>query len=289
MPTQPLVRKAAGEIEPFSEYKLIHYLNQAGVSKNNEQNILQQIKTNLTADPFPTSEIHKLTYQYLTQTDPAAAARYNLRQAVMELGPTGYPFEQYVAQLLNHQGFITKTNQIIKGECTSHEVDIIASKANTRYMIECKYHNLRGSRSDIKTALYVWARFEDISQAWKTNKQVEEKFHQAWLVTNTKVSTDAEDYAKCRGLNIISWYRPYHHSLKDMIVNTGLWPITCLTTLVDEDKQKLVKQNLFLCKDIIKLNNKELKKLKIANSDIAVKEAQFICQVPQVETTPTHT
>lgn len=284
MPTEPLVRKGTGEIEPFSEYKLNHNLNQAGVEKKIKTDILEQIKFSLTKDPISTNTIHQYTYQHLLKTDPASAARYNLRQAVMQLGPTGYPFEQYVSQILDHMEYQTRTNQIVHGSCVNHEVDIVASKNNTRYMIECKYHNSRGSRSDVKTALYVWARFQDISEAWEANKKVEEKFHQAWLVTNTKVSTDAEDYAKCRGLTVISWYRPYHHSLKDMIVKTGLWPITCLTSLNDEDKAKLIAINKVLCKDIIELDKKTIKKLKISNHTDAQTEAKFICQVPEIET-----
>ena len=284
MPSEPTVRKGAGEIEPFSEYKLNHYLNQAGVIKKNRGEILELIKSNLKKDPLPTSVIHKLTYQYLIQTDPASAARYNLRQAVMELGPTGYPFEQYVAQLLNHQDYQTRTNQIVRGACVSHEVDIIAQKKQSHIMIECKYHNRRGSRSDVKTALYVWARFEDIRQAWEKHQHDTHEIHQVWLVTNTKVSTDAEDYAKCRGLHVISWYRPYRHSLKDMIVNTGLWPITCLSSLNEDDKMKLVEQNLVLCKDINQTDKKTLQKLKISNLAAAQAEAQLICTVPNIET-----
>jgi hypothetical protein len=150
-------------------------------------------------------------------------------------------------------------------------------------MVECKYHNKRGTRSDFKTALYVWARFEDISEAWDKSKRVGERFHEAWLVTNTKVTSEAEDYAKCRGLTVVSWYRPFRKSLKDMIVSTGLWPITCLSSLDEEGKKVLVENNLVLCKDLLAMEKKVLKKLRVSNLNEAIKEAGFICEVGDVD------
>ena len=276
------VIKGTGEIEDFSEHKLKRTLIQAGADQELEQELVAEIEAAMKKQ-LTTQEIHQQVYQFLKHHDPASAARYNLRQAVMELGPTGFPFEQFVASLLANQGYTVETNKIVYGACVSHEVDIIAVKKNTRYMIECKYHNKRGSRSDIKTALYVWARFEDISEAWEKSKRVEEKIHEAWLVTNTKVSEDAENYAKCRGLVVVSWYRPFRNSLKDMIVQTGLWPITCLSSLDDEGKKTLVEHNLVLCKDLLKLEKKDMKKLKVSNLNEAIKEAGFICDLPVIE------
>ncbi len=276
------VVKGTGELEPFSEYKLSHTLNQAGVDKDLEKQWLKQLAKEIK-DQISTEEIHRQTFEFLRQTDPASAARYNLRQAVMHLGPTGYPFEQYVARLLRAQGYEAETNQFVHGACATYEADIVARNDGVRYLIECKYHNARGTRSDIKTALYIWARFEDVSEAWEKNKQVDEKFHEAWLVTNTKVTTEAEDYAKCRGLVVVSWYRPYRNSLKDMIVNTGLWPITCLSSLTDEDKKTLVQNNLVLCSDLIQANKRTLKRLRIENIIDAQTEAKFICEVENVE------
>lgn len=281
MSKQPQVIKATGETENFSQYKLIRNLNQAGVNKPDKKKLQKLIEQNLFNNAISSNQIHQITLQYLQQTDPASAARYNLRKAVMDLGPTGFPFEQYVARVLKAQKYQTRTNQIIHGSCATHEVDIVASKENVRYMVECKYHNRRGTKSDLKTALYVWARFEDIDEAWHQSQNIDEKFHQAWLVTNTKVTTDAEEYAKCRGLTVISWYRPYHHSLKDQIISTGLWPITCITSLNEEDKKMLIENNIVICKDILKNPKSLLKKLKIKNLENILNEAETICKTSQ--------
>ena len=48
----------------------------------------------------------------------------------MKLGPTGYPFEDFIAKLLQADGYETKVRQILKGECITHEIDVIAEKNN---------------------------------------------------------------------------------------------------------------------------------------------------------------
>jgi len=82
------------------------------------------------------------------------------------LGSTGYPFEKYIAQLLRYQGYIANNNQIIKGFCVSHEVDVTAEKKEKLIFVECKYHNKLGIRCDVKISLYFKARFMDIEQGY---------------------------------------------------------------------------------------------------------------------------
>ena len=278
---KPQIIKATGETEDFSEYKLNHSLIQAGVEKTLRHEIIESVKEHLRTIT-PTDDIHEFIFNILKHTDSASAARYNLRRAVMALGPTGFPFEQYVSNLLSHYDYQTETNKIIKGVCVNHEVDIVAIKSDTRYMIECKFHNKVGVKSDIKTALYIWARFGDISQAWENNKQIEQKIHQAWLITNTKVTSDAENFAKCRGMAITSWYRPYRKSLKDMIVNSGMWPVTCLTSLPSSTHEELIKQNMYLCKDVMHTSRHKIHGITSHELKIAREEAEFVCQIPNL-------
>lgn len=276
------VIKGTGEVEEFSEYKFNHSLKQAGVDKDTRQEIIEIVTKDIDKH-IDTDEIHQKALSFLLEHDPASAARYNLRQAIMQLGPTGFPFEGYVAAILAKQGYQTETNQIVHGKCATHEVDVIAYQKSQRYMIECKYHNARGTRSDIKTALYIWARFEDIHEAWSKSKKISERFHHAWLVTNTKVTSDAEQYAKCRGLHVVSWYRPYRNSLKDMIVNNGMWPITCLNSLSNDLKQELISRQIVLCSDLIKTTKEEVSDLDWSILKQAIKESEFVCKVKNVE------
>ncbi len=73
---------------------------------------------------------------------------------------------------------------------------------------------------------------------------------QGWLVTNTRFTTDALQYGRCAGLHMISWDFPAGSGLKDIIDNTGLYPVTCLTTLNRSEKLRLLENRIVLCKSL---------------------------------------
>lgn len=62
------------------------------------------------------------------RNEQALAIRYDLKRALMELGPSGYPFEKLISDLLRKFGYRTKTNLTLQGKCVSHEIDVIAEK-----------------------------------------------------------------------------------------------------------------------------------------------------------------
>src|SRR5205085_12654308 len=105
------------------------------------------------------------------------------------LGPTGYPFEDFIARILQSFGYSTKVRQFLMGKCVSHEIDIVAEKSGKSCMIEAKFHNNPGIRSEIHVALYTQARFQDV--------KLRNTLDSAWLVTNTKTTVDANTYALC--------------------------------------------------------------------------------------------
>ena len=201
--SQICVLKAGGEKEPFSEDKLLASISRAGVPHELHNTALSHIKS-ILYDNIPTNEIYKHILEYLGKSQyPHAGTRYSLKRALMDLGPTGFPFEKFLAAILIKHGYKVQIDTVVNGLCVSHEVDVIAQKLGTNIMIECKFHNNIGNRTDIKVALYVMARYQDLTTGWM-NKANTTKFNEVWLVTNTKCSTDAIAYAKC---NIRIGYR----------------------------------------------------------------------------------
>lgn len=168
----------------------------------------------------------------------------------MELGPSGFPFEQFVGVLLNQQGYRTQVGVIVKGHCVNHEVDVIAEKDNHHFMIECKFHNRQGYICDVKIPLYIQSRFLDVENTWKKIDGHAEKFHQGWVVTNTRFSEDAAQYGRCMNMNLVGWDYPRNNGLKDWIDSSGLHPVTCLTTLTHREKQELLDKKIVLCKTL---------------------------------------
>ena len=239
-----LVQKASGEMEPFSEQKLRRSLRKSGASKNLVEMIVVHIRRELKSG-MKTSDIYRHAFSLLRRQELSVAGRYSLKQGIIDLGPSGHPFETLVGELFKAEGFSAKVGQIIKGLCVNHEVDVVAKKGSQRIMAECKFHNQFGLKSDVKVALYIKARFDDIKAAGQ-------KLDEARLVTNTKLTQDAIRYARCVGMKVLGWNYPVKEGLGARIDRAGLHPITCLTSLSRAQKRQLLDRGLVLCKDLIK-------------------------------------
>jgi Holliday junction resolvase len=272
------ITKFSGETAPFSDKKLSQSLQRAGASEDIASAITDKVSANLY-EGMTTKKIYRMAFDLLKKTANPLAAKYKLKEAIMELGPSGYPFEKYVAAILNFQGYTVKVGEFVKGKCVNHEIDVIAEKENQHFMIECKYHNQRGTISDVKIPLYIQARFKDVEATWVQIPGHGAKFHQGWVVTNTKFSTDAIQYGTCAGLKLLGWDYPDKEGLREQIDRSMLYPITCLTTLTRIDKQKLLDKKIVLCMEICK-DHQLLMNIGISESRIEniLKEAHVLCE-----------
>lgn len=263
--------KASGEETSYDQEKIVQSLKRTGASDEIIKEVLSKTEKELF-EGIHTKALYKIVFENLKKLSHGAAGKYHLKNAIMELGPTGFPFEKFIAGLLEVEGFAAVTNQIVQGRCVKHEIDIIADKGDQHFMMECKFHGYGGSICDIKTTLYVYARFLDV----ENNSQ---KFHQAWLVTNTRLSKDAEVYGNCVGMGLLSWNYPKGHSLRERIDRSGLYPITCLSSLSEQEKQTLLNKNIVLCQTLCE-RPAELNELKFPSekNNAVLEEAKLICK-----------
>ena len=197
----------------FSQGKLKQSLLRSGASNERADEIVEQIMETLV-EGISTRKIYKTAFRMLKNYSRPTAARYKLKQAIMELGPSGFPFEQFIGELLKHKGYQTQVGVIVQGHCVKHEIDVIAEKDEHHYMVECKFHNRQGYVSDVKIPLYIQSRFLDVEKQWKQLDGHAEKFHQGWVVTNTRFSDDAAQYGMCMNLNLVGWDYPRGNSLR---------------------------------------------------------------------------
>jgi hypothetical protein len=248
-PTHFFVTKASGESVPFSVLKLRRSMKRAGATKKQIDEIVQKVGENLYPG-IPTNRIYGLAFSFLRDHSKSVAARYHLKKGLMELGPSGFPFEKFIGELLRYQGYHIKIGEIVRGKCVNHEIDVIAEKDEHHFMIECKYHNLPGTLCNVKIPLYVQARFKDVEFSWKALDGQKNKFHQGWLVTNTSFTHDAIKYGTCAGLHLLGWNYPKKNSLQTLIDSLGLYPLTCLTSLTKPEKQLLLFKNIVLCQEL---------------------------------------
>ncbi len=282
------VTKSSGEKSPFSEQKLRKSLERSGASDDQINSVLKEITLKLF-EGISTKQIYKLAFSKLKNNSRHTAARYHLKNAIMELGPSGFPFERFFAEILNCQGYTTKVDQVEQGKCITHEIDIIAEKNNDVSIIECKFHNQAGKFSDVQVPLYIQSRFKDVEEQWLKQTDSKNKSYRAWVVTNTRFSIDATRYGNCAGLNLVAWDYPMNKGIKDLIDSYGLYPITCLTSLTRLEKQRLLDKAIVLCKEIY--NNKPILQsagIKESRITTVMKEAEQLCQhLINVKTTTT--
>lgn len=268
-----LVKKASGTQDVYSEDKLSRSLARSGVSKQMIQDIIQKIQPRLY-NGISTKKIYQLAFQQLKKTSRGNAGRYNLKRAIMSLGPSGFPFEQYIGAIFEWKGYQVKTKQFLEGVCVTHEIDVLAENEQHVLLIECKYHNSQGIFSNVKVPLYIHSRYLDVLGMW--NKSNSKKPLEGWVVTNTKFSTDALKYGTCAGLNLLGWNYPGKKSLSNLVDESGLYPISCLTTLTNKEKGQIMDSGIVLCKDLVKqqdlLRKMAMSQLRIQKLLAEVKE-----------------
>lgn len=245
-----LITKADGTRETFDDHKLLGSLARAGADRTTAQEIAGEVELELF-DGITTQEIYRRAFARLRAHRHGIAARYSLKRAVWDFGPSGFPFETYIAALLRAEGWEASTDKVIRGGCVEHEVDVVAKKGGELLYVEAKFHNSPGFKTDLKTALYVKARMDDIRAAHAAKKGGDKTVVLGLLVTNTKFTTHATHYAACAGLDLLSWDEPHGHTLHDRIAAVGLYPITALTTLSRREKLALLEKRIVLCSEIV--------------------------------------
>ena len=244
------VTKASGQQMVFLPDKLKHSLESAGASPVVSGEILASILRD-SYEGIPTGKIYRHAFRLLKQYSGSQAAKYKLKLAIMELGPTGYPFEQFIAEILKAKGYQVRTGQILEGKCVTHEVDVVAEKAGEQIIGECKFHNKPGLKCDVKIPLYVDSRFRDIRTHLGEQKIRSGKSLQGWVITNTHFSADAIQYGLCSGLQLLGWdYPSSGENLKNIIDRLGLHPLTCLTSLRNAEKQYLLDHRIVLANQL---------------------------------------
>jgi hypothetical protein len=266
------VVKADGSTEEFQPRKIMRTMRRAGASVEVAKRVLKEIE-DTAYDGITTREILKRVKALLQKEELRSAMRYDLKGAIMRMGPAGFAFETFVSEILSHYGYRTKLRSILQGRCAQHEVDVVAERTSgvaRRCLIECKYHNMAGLSVELKDALYTYARFLDLNEGSDLGKC--ERFDEVWLVSNTRASPDAAKYASCRGIKLLCWGCPRGRGLEELITEKKLYPVTILRSVDKATLNNLFLADLMLAKDLVthdinylkektKLSEEKLKKL----------------------------
>jgi hypothetical protein len=269
-----MVVKKSGEEEEYDEEKVMRSMRRVEVPEDLQPEVLSHIKTKFKDGHISTDEMFRHVLEYLEPRDRKSSLRFNLRQAIFELGPTGFPFEQYLARIFKIMKYNVTTDIIMNGDCVRHEIDLLLEKDNHRETVEVKFHNHHVVKTDVHVALYTYARFLDIKE--KNN------IDNVWLVTNTKLTTDAIAYANCKGMPVIAWNYPSKGNLQDLVEDPQMYPVTILSSLSSQEKKRLVEKNIVFCRDLLIKSDRELADPLIRNNSLqkAKEDAQLVCPLP---------
>lgn len=267
------VIKANGKKEEFNPEKIRGSLTRARVDRAISDEIIEHIEKEVFED-ISTGAIFKRVMTLLNESSPSRASCYDLKEAIMRLGPAGFPFETFIAEILREHGFQTVLRTRLMGKCAEHEIDVIATdKSDKRFIIECKFHNSPGNYIDLKEALYTYARLLDLNNG-------NNSFDGAWLSCNTKASTEAQRYAECMNIKLLCWRHPKDGSLEKMIAEKNLYPITILQSAGPEIIERFSRAGYMLVKDLLQEDFRNIRRktgLKDRKIRKLLEEAERIC------------
>lgn len=258
-----------GEKEPFSFKKVYQSARNCGASKEMAFEIASQIEKEI----FPgikTSQIFDRIFELLLTKSPQSAIKFNLKKAIEDLGPTGFPFEKFIARIFESEGFEVKLNQTIPGFCVDYEIDFTAKKGNVIYIGECKFRQEVGGRVELKHALANYARFLDIQKGKYLNGNF---VYKSLLVTNAKFTSRVIQYSRCVGVELLGWKFPPHEGLEKLIEKNQLYPITILPSVHPSLAKTLILNKIILVKDVF---SKKFEELDFKEKEKVKKEAEIL-------------
>ena len=250
-----LITKADGNKEGFDKKKIIRTCLRAGADRKTAEEIAGYVEKQIN-NGDTTRKIYKLILAELEKGEDKTAFAYRLREAVSELPPV--TFEHFTKRILELHGYKCTWNRLIKGECITHQVDIVAKKEDKLFLVECKHHTNHHRLCGLGKALQLWARLDDIQNGFKNGKN-KYNFTQAWLFNNTKFSNHVKQYANAKNIKLSGWRYKGNDSVECMVHEKKVYPITLLK-IDSQLKEKLMANNMFTFLDIAHKKD-ELRKL----------------------------
>jgi hypothetical protein len=239
----------SGEREPFSYNKVYNSARRAGAGED----LAKEIAGTVQKQAYPgikTSAIYEKVKELLGKSAPASAIKFDLKEAMKKLGPSGFPFEKFVGKIFSSRGFQIRLNRHIRGRCASYETDFLAEKKSVLYLGECKYRMEGGNKIDLGVCLGNYARFLDIEKGelGKTSLKIK-----SLIVTNAKFTAKAEKYSKCTGVELLGWRYPGKKGLESLIEEKKIYPVTILPSVKKWLADILIAEKIILARDILKI------------------------------------
>lgn len=245
------VRKYSGDLVPFNPDSLLYSLKNSGANENESQSIFKVVEREMF-DGISTKKLYEIAFAELKKLRHSFAARYSLKNAIKALGPEGYYFEKWMAKILQTQGYDAITSQTLQGSAVTHEIDVLASRKSELLICECKFRNDLDAKISVTTPMYFLSRFNDLKEHTFDFFGKKLQPTKGFLITNAFFTIDSIAFAEYYDIELISWNYPPKRNIKSLTDDFTMYPITCLTTLTDEEERLLLEKNCLLVKEIVR-------------------------------------
>lgn len=240
------VLKWDGSTQLYNREKIRSTLYRYGMKENEIEQTLNEIEENLY-NGIPTKEIFKLI-DAQTQNKQRIIKR-DIRNALGEM-KSKPDFEDFILQLLSKLGYVIRDARIIPGRCVEHEIDGVAEKDGKQYYIETKHHSKPHIRTPFIHTLAAKSKLDDIRAGFKEGKN-EFNFERVILLCNTKLTSHANRYAECVGIQHIGWKTP-DGGLEKLIRETKTYPVTILASASKAEKRRMSEAGIVTLDDLLK-------------------------------------
>jgi len=274
------VLKASGKKEAYDRKKILGSLRRAGA----DDNLGEKILATAEKDFYPgitTGKILSTVMELLEGEQRKTACLYDLKGGMRRLGPAGFNFETFVGEILREYGHRVMLRQKIPGRCVRHEIDLVTESVTEGRtvvrLMECKFHRSPGTLVDLKEMMYTWARLEDINAREGPGRP----YDGITMVSNTRASKEARAYARCQGMDILTWRQPPGGGLEELIRAKGLYPVTILTSVSNLKTDIFSRAGLMLVKDFPSQEPRELaEELHISRqkAEAIIREAELVLE-----------
>lgn len=255
--SRTMIRKADGSVVPLDMRKLARSVRRVGASNSVVRDVARDVAPEIRSG-MTTAQIHALVFRALRRRrEHLTCTHYSLKEAMRRLGPAGYDFERYVAAVLRAHGYEAHLPALLPGMAVQQEVDVIARSGATTAMVEAKYRNHAGVYVHLKDVMATWARLQDLQASFRAGKHAT-RFTAAWIICNTKVTTDGVAFGEYNGMRIIGWEYPTGAGLEQMVITKHVYPVTVLRSLSLHERSVLAAAGLIVYHDIAGLTARAL-------------------------------
>jgi len=248
------VVKWDGRTEDFDSLKLVRTLTRMGAPQKVAEEVAEEIAQEVQ-DGITTKKLYAMAVDALESHQEIVEFRRDMKQGLARIG-TGLRFERYVRLLLNAYGYEVSENLVLQGACVTHELDGIAEKDGEVIYLEVKHHSVLERYTPFEVTLSAKAKWDDLRAGCEQGLN-DCEFDRVLIVTNTRLTKHAEQYANCVGIEHLGWNTPRGRGIDWFIEHQKLYPVTILRSVTTRERNQLYSKGILTLKQLVKADPAE--------------------------------